>query len=90
MSLLKAVTRLSNLKCEYNLPHRAVDGIASFMKEICPNSNDMVGNYYEIKKLLADLELPHRKIDVYPMVACYFGKRQITSIDALFVIKGDT
>ena len=30
MSLLKAVAQLTNLKCEYNLPHRAVDGIASF------------------------------------------------------------
>ena len=34
------------------------------MKEICPGNNDMAGNYYEIKKLLAGLELPHRKIDV--------------------------
>jgi len=36
------------------------------MKEICPNNNDMVDNYYEIKKLLAGLELLHHKIDVYP------------------------
>jgi len=27
MSLLKAVARLTNLKCEFNLPHRAVDGM---------------------------------------------------------------
>jgi len=26
----------------------------------------MVGNYYEVKKLLAGLQLPHRKIDVCP------------------------
>jgi len=64
MSLLKAVARLTNLKSEYNLPHRAVDAIVAFMKEICPGDNDMAGNYYEIKKLLAGLELPHRKIDV--------------------------
>jgi len=66
MSLLKAVARLTNLKSEFNLPHRAVDGIASFMKEICPNNNEMAGDYYEIKKLLAGLELPHRKIDACP------------------------
>jgi len=74
MSLLKAVARLINLKCEYNLPRRAVDGIASFMKEIFPNNNDMVGNYYEIKKLLAGLELPHRKIDVCPNGCMLFWK----------------
>jgi len=57
MSLLKAVARLTNLKCEYNLPHQAVDVIATFMKEICLDAKDMAGNYYEIKKLLAGLEL---------------------------------
>jgi len=66
MSLLKAVACLTNLKCEYNLPHRAVDAIASFMKEICPDANYMARNYYEIKKLLTGLELPHAKIDVCP------------------------
>ena len=74
MSLLKAVARLTNVKCEYNLSHRAVDGIASFMKEICPNNNDTVGNYYEIKKLLAGLELPHYKIDVCPNGCMLFWK----------------
>ena len=32
ISLLKAVARLTNLKCEFNLPHRAIDGVASMMK----------------------------------------------------------
>ena len=75
MSLLKAVARLTNLKCEYNLPYRAVNGIASFMKDICPNNNDMVGNYYETKKLLAGLELPHCKIDVCPNSCMLFWKK---------------
>jgi len=74
MSLLKAVARLTNLKCEYNLPSRAVDGTTSFMKEICLNNNDMASNYYEVKKLLAGLELPHRKIDVWPNRCMLFWK----------------
>jgi len=74
MSLLKAVARLTNLKCEYNLPHRVIDGIASIMKEICPNNNDMSSNYYEVKKLLAGLKLPHRKIDVFRNGCMLFWK----------------
>ena len=74
MSLLKVVARLINLKCEYNLPHQAVDGIASFMKGICPSNNDMASNYYEVKKLLADLELPHCKINVCPNGCKLFWK----------------
>ena len=59
MSLLKAVARLTNLKCEFNLPRRVVDGIASLMKAMCPNDNEMTTNFDEAKKLLARLELPH-------------------------------
>ena len=32
ISLLKAVARLTNLKCEFNLPHRAIDGVASLRR----------------------------------------------------------
>jgi len=46
MSLLKAVAHLTNLKCEFNLPYRAVDGIASLMKEMCPNDNEITSNFY--------------------------------------------
>jgi len=74
MSLFKDVARLANLKCEYDLPHRAVDSTVSFIKDICPNNNDMVGNYYEVKKLLAGLQLPHHKIDVCPNCCMLFWK----------------
>ena len=74
LSLLKAIAQLTNLKCGYNIPHQAVDGIASFMREICPNNDNMVGNYDEVKKLLTGLELPHRKIDIYPDGCMSFWK----------------
>ena len=44
------------------------------MKEICPDTNDMARNYYEIKKLLASLELPQTKIDVCPNSCMLFWK----------------
>jgi len=74
MSLVKAVVDLTNLKCEYNMPHRAVDAITAFMKEICLDTNYIVGNYYGIKKLLVGLKLPHRKIDVFPNSCMLFWK----------------
>ena len=46
------------------------------MKEICPNNNDMAGNYYEVKKLFASLELPLRKIDVCPNGYMLFWKER--------------
>ena len=65
-SLLKAVAQLTNLKCEFNLLYRAVDGIGSLMKAMCPNDNEMTANFYETKKLLARIELSHRKIRACP------------------------
>jgi len=45
MSLSKAIAWLTNLKCEFNLPRRAVDGIASLMKVMCQNDNEMTANF---------------------------------------------
>ena len=74
MSLLKAAARLTNLKYEYNLPHRVVDAIAALMKEICSDTNDMAGNYYEIKKLLAGLNCHIEKSMFAQTVAYCFGR----------------
>ena len=41
MSLLKAIAQLTNLKYEFNLPHRIIDEIASLMKAMCSNDNEM-------------------------------------------------
>jgi len=74
ISLLKVVARLTNLKYEFNLPHRAIDGIASLMKAMCPNDNEMTANFYETKRLLSGLELPHHKIHVCPNGCMLFWK----------------
>ena len=74
MSLLKAVASLTSLKFEFNLSHWAIDVIASLMKATCPNDNEMTTNFYETKKLLVELELPHRKIHVCPNRCILFWK----------------
>jgi len=74
ISLLKAVARLTNLKCEFNLPHRAVDGVASLMKAMCLNENEVTTNFYETKRLLSGLELPHHRIHVCPNGCMLFCK----------------
>lgn len=66
LSLLSVAARVTNMKCEYNIPHRAIDGITSLMREICPDDNKMTNSFYATKKLLKGLELPHQKIDVCP------------------------
>jgi len=80
MLLLKAVARLTNLNCEYNLPHRVIGGIASFTKEIFPNNNDMAGNYYELKKLLAGLALLLHKINVC-LNGCMLFWKEVDGLD---------
>jgi len=74
---LKAVARLTNLKCEFNLPHRAIDGVASLMKVMCPNDNEMTANFYETKRLMSGLELPHHRIHVCPNGCMLFWKATV-------------
>jgi len=72
------------------MPPRAADVVGSFMKEICPNNNDIAGNYYEIKKSFAILNFRIVKSMFAPMVTCYFGTRPKAWIDAQYVMNKDT
>jgi len=63
-SLLSVVARITNLKCEYNIPNRAIDGFATLVKDICPDDNKIPDTFYGTKKLLAGLEMAHERIDV--------------------------
>jgi len=73
-SILSVATRLINLKCEYNIPHQAIDGFASLLKDICPDDNKMTESFYATKKVLASLEMPHQRIDVFPKGCMLFWK----------------
>lgn len=63
MNVLQSAARLLQLKCEFNLPHRCVDGIASLIGDVVPKGHSVSRNFYETKKVLKALELPHEKID---------------------------
>lgn len=74
LSVLSAAARMANIKCEYNIPHKAIDGVASLMKDMCPDENKMTNSFYKTKKLLEGLELPHQKIHVCPNGCMLFWK----------------
>ncbi|XP_021749414.1 uncharacterized protein LOC110715152 [Chenopodium quinoa] len=67
-------SRITSLKCEYNLPHRCVDGFASLVNEAIPNNNHMAETFYEVKKIVKGLELPHEKIHACPKGCMLFWK----------------
>jgi len=55
-SLLSVAARLTNLKCEYNIPNRAIDGFDSLIKDICPDDGRIPETFYGTKKLLVVLK----------------------------------
>ncbi|KAL9230883.1 hypothetical protein vseg_006176 [Gypsophila vaccaria] len=77
MTLLQSASRLLNLKCEYNLPHKCVDGIASLIGDIIPQDHGMYRNFYETKNVLKALQLPHQKIDACPTSCMLFWKENV-------------
>ncbi|XP_021867293.1 uncharacterized protein [Spinacia oleracea] len=74
LSLLSVAARITNLKCEYNMPNKAIDDVASLVKEICPEINYMTDTFSRTRKLLDGLELPHHRIDVCPNGCMLFWK----------------
>ncbi|XP_021740131.1 uncharacterized protein LOC110706520 [Chenopodium quinoa] len=77
MSVLEIASRITSLKCEYNLPHMCVDGFASLMNETIPDNNNMGEAFYEVKKVVNGLELPHEKIHACPKGCMLFWKDDV-------------
>jgi len=73
--IVESCYKVTNLKCEFNLPLRAVDGITAFMKEIRPNSNEMA-IVTRLKSCLRVLNFRTGKSIRTPTVACYFARMQ--------------
>ncbi|XP_021742767.1 uncharacterized protein LOC110708851 [Chenopodium quinoa] len=74
LSVLEMASRITSLKCEYNLPHRCVDSISSLISKVIPNENSMSKTYYDTKKVVKGLELPHEKIHACPKGCMLFWK----------------
>ncbi|XP_021763981.1 uncharacterized protein LOC110728645 [Chenopodium quinoa] len=74
LSVLEMAARITSLKCEYNLPHRCVDGFVSLLSEAIPNNNKMVDTFYEVKKIVKGLEMPHERIHACPKGCMLFWK----------------
>ncbi|PWA99772.1 transposon, En/Spm-like, Transposase-associated domain protein [Artemisia annua] len=61
-STLEAATRLLNWKSECNVPEATYNRALSIFKEMLPDGNKMVENFYDTKKILRKLNLPREKI----------------------------
>ncbi|XP_057246857.1 uncharacterized protein LOC125499464 [Beta vulgaris subsp. vulgaris] len=88
MSVLEMASRIVSLKCEYNLPHRCVDAFASLVKEAIPNNNNMSNTFYDTKKILEGLELPHERIHACPK-GCMLFWRTDAHLDRCTVCDSD-
>lgn len=77
MSLLSVATRVTNIKCEHNIPHRAIEAFSLLIKDLCPDNSNMTETFYETKKLLNGLILPHIKIDICQKGCMLFWKEHI-------------
>ncbi|XP_021741937.1 uncharacterized protein LOC110708139 [Chenopodium quinoa] len=74
MSVLEVAARITSLKCEYNLPHRCVDGFVSLLTEVIPGSSRLGETFYDVKKVVKGLELSHEKIHACPKGCMLFWK----------------
>lgn len=65
-SQMSSVARLLYMKSEHHFSERCYDDIVQFIKEVLPDENKMVDNFYSTKKLVQGLGLPVEKIDCCP------------------------
>ena len=62
-SQMSAVARLLHMKSEHHFSERCYDDFIRFLREVLPDDNKMIDNFYRTKKLVQGLGLPVEKID---------------------------
>ena len=59
---LSLVSRMLNMKARHHMSQREFDDIAQLIKEVVPNDNLVIENFYNAKRLVGGLGLPIEKI----------------------------
>ena len=73
-STLSAVSRMLNIKSDFNMSQSCYNRVMQAIKEFIPRST-MCSNYYESKKMVSQLGLGYMKIDCCPnSFMLYYGK----------------
>ena len=62
-SQMSEVARLLHMKSEHHFSERCYDDFIRFLREVLPDDNKMINNFYRTKKLVQGLGLPVEKID---------------------------
>ena len=65
---LSVVTRLMNLKSQFNISAAGYDTLMRLIGDLLPENSKIPKNFNESKKMLSSLGMPYEKID-----ACYNG-----------------
>ena len=60
---MSAVARLLHMKSKHHFSERCYDDFIRFLREVLPDDNKMIDNFYRTKKLVQGLGLPVEKID---------------------------
>lgn len=63
-SVMSIVARLLSIKSENNMSEKCFNQIVQLMKEAFPPSTKLPNDFYQMKRLVAGLGLPIKKIDV--------------------------
>ncbi|XP_054785879.1 uncharacterized protein LOC129292331 [Prosopis cineraria] len=61
---LSAISRLLNIKSEFNLSENCYNCILQWVKELLPNDEKLPKDYYKTKQMVGQLGLKYEKIDV--------------------------
>ena len=64
LSRLSLASRMTTIKSDHNLSASSMDDWTALFKEYLPQGNHAADSYYEVQKLVSNLGLPARTIDV--------------------------
>jgi hypothetical protein len=74
VTVLQAVTCLMTFKSKYNFSNQCYNDTVKLIIDLITVKHNMLKDLYQSKKIVFDLGMNYKKIDVYKKIICYFER----------------
>jgi hypothetical protein len=81
LTVLQAVTHLMGMKSKYNFSNQCYNDIVKLIIDLIPAKHNMTKDLYQSKKIIADLNMNYKKIDVCERNYMLFWKEHKDDIE---------
>jgi hypothetical protein len=90
VTVLQVVTYFMAFKSKYNFSNKCSNDIMKLIIDPIPVKHNMLKDLYQFEKIMSDLRMNYKKIDVCEKIVCCFGRSIRMTPNICIAVRPDT